>query len=63
MIDGGAMICAPKPAYFVYRMQISDHIQTGLDTAVRLQADLAPQVVSAQRLLGFTQAQFPGEPA
>ena len=30
MIDGGAMIRAPSPAYFVYRMHISDHIQTGL---------------------------------
>ena len=30
MVDGGAMICVPSPAYFVYRMHISDHIQTGL---------------------------------
>ena len=30
LIDGGAMIRAPRPAYFVYRMHMSGHTQTGL---------------------------------
>jgi len=30
MIDGGVMIHAPSPAYFVYRMHMSGHTQTGL---------------------------------
>lgn len=30
LIDGGAMIRAPRPAYYVYRMHLSGHTQTGL---------------------------------
>ena len=30
LIDGGAMIRAPRPSYFVYRMHMSGHSQTGL---------------------------------
>src|SRR5690554_34006 len=35
------------------------HIQTGLDTAIGLQADLATQVISTEGLLGFGQPQIP----
>lgn len=30
LIESGAMIRAPRPAYFVYRMHVSGHTQTGL---------------------------------
>ena len=36
------------------------HVQTSLDAAVGLQANLASQIIGAQRLLGFRQAQLPG---
>ena len=52
--------CGAETEAFGAQNSALDHIQAGLDTAIGLQADLAPQVVGAQRLLGFTQAQFPG---
>ncbi|CRR03539.1 hypothetical protein PAERUG_E5_London_17_VIM_2_12_12_05776 [Pseudomonas aeruginosa] len=37
-----------------------DHVQAGLQAAIGLHPDLAAQVVAAQGLVGFRQAQFPG---
>ncbi|MDP6817585.1 MAG: DUF1015 family protein [Alphaproteobacteria bacterium] len=38
LIDSGAMIRSPRPAYFVYRMEFSGHGQTGLAGAASLAA-------------------------
>ena len=38
LIDSGAMIRTPRPAYFIYRMEFSGHGQTGLAGAASLAA-------------------------
>lgn len=38
LVDGGAMMRVPRPAYFVYRMRVSGHSQTGLAGGASLAA-------------------------
>ena len=37
-----------------------DHVETGFETAVGLQANLVPQTVGPQHLVSFRQTEFPG---